>query len=163
MKTRTLVVTFFFLSTLVPVVCWGVADQVADSNAKGASASRTLNTALFVYAKTYSKGFPASLSPLGPPPAESKKPSENGADLVVKELAAGEFNGYVFTYTPKEKNSAGQFTKYTIVARPQKWQEGAWSYFTDQSAAIHWTDQNRVPNEKDPVLSNRGTKSQVKQ
>lgn len=110
---------------------------------------RTLNTAQVTYAKTYDKGFSLNLAVLGPPPA-GQKPSAWAADLIAPWLVGGNMgNSYTLTFTPGTPGADGRITSYTITARPAVWRPGLRSFYTDQSAVIRWTDENRAATASD--------------
>ncbi len=119
------------------------------------SYTRTLNTALVTYAKTYNKGFPATLAELGPP-AAGAKPSASRADMIADWLVSGKTgNSYRFTYSPTTPGPDGGYTKYIITARPTQWHEGARNFFTDESAAIRETREDRAATAQDPPIGKR--------
>ncbi len=112
---------------------------------------RTFNTALITYASTYNKGYPATLAPMGLP-AKGVTPSLEKADLIQDWLASGHPGGnYVFVYKPASIKG-GPLDSYTIVARPLVWHDGVRGFFTDQSARIRGTTENRDATVKDPPL-----------
>jgi hypothetical protein len=130
---------------------WNLATGRPPANEASATATlRTLNTAQITFAATYKKGFTDGLNRLGQPPG-SRQPDENGADLVDPVLSGaaqgGNFsftkNGYRFTYTPGP-GGFGYIATYTIVAEPLQYGVGGTrSFFTDQSAVIRATTDNR--------------------
>jgi len=112
---------------------------------------RTFNTALITYASTYNKGFPLTLAPLGLP-AKGVQPTAEKADLIMEWLASGHPGGnYTFVYTPGSQVN-GQVARYTIVAQPLVQREGLRSFFTDQSAVLRGTKENRAATVNDPPL-----------
>ena len=90
-------------------------------------------------------------------PGEGKQPNQSSADLV-DEVLSGQVNGtattftkngYRFTYTPGAAGF-GQIATYTITAQPLEYGvSGLRSFFTDQSAVLRSTDENRVATERD--------------
>ena len=61
-------------------------------------------------------------------------------------------NGYRFTYTPGP-GQYGSIRTYAIVAQPLEYGvSGIRSFFTDQTAIIHATSENRPASANDPPL-----------
>jgi hypothetical protein len=118
------------------------------SQATAVGSLRTLNTAAITYASTYNQGFPASLSVLAPPTGTATPPSAEAAGLINETLASGTNSGYVFTYTPGEKDANGRINTYTIRADPvTPGATGQIHYFTDQSGVIRQeTDKPATAN-----------------
>ncbi len=138
---------------LLPVSVRAQGESQSDNeNAKRTlGAVRTLNTAEVTYASVYKKGYSATLKALGEPPAGTGL-SESAAGLVVKDLAAGTWNGYSYHYTPGKPGKMGRIQTYVLTARSLKKQKGLVSYFTDQSGVIRWTRGKRAPTTKDPTI-----------
>jgi hypothetical protein len=67
-------------------------------------------------------------------------------------LTNGKKNNYVFTYEAGRPDATGKITAYTVSARPAKWQSGVQSFFTDQTAIIRGTNENRAATASDPAL-----------
>ena len=112
---------------------------------------RTINTAEVYYEKTYKKGYSPTLEALGEP-ATGEAVSASRAGLIDLSLSGGKRNGYVFQYRAGKPDAAGNIKTYTATARPMKWQKGVWSIFTDQTGKIRWTDEDRAPTSKDPLI-----------
>ena len=112
---------------------------------------RSLNTAEAYYAKEYARGFSPSLAALSPPP-QGEKASPSAANLIDTSLTGGHKANYVFTYKTGAPDARGQINSYTLTARPAKWQKGVRSFFTDQTAVLRWTKENRAPTVKDPPI-----------
>jgi len=112
---------------------------------------RSIVTAETYYSKHYSTGFSATLASLGVPDV-GVQPSASAAGLLDNSLTSGTKNDYVFTYTPGAKDSNGKISSYAVTARPVTWKTGMWSFFTDDSGVIRWTDQNRDPKATDGPL-----------
>jgi len=112
---------------------------------------RSLNTAEAYYAKEYARGFSPSLAALSPPP-QGEKASPAAANLIDTSLTGGHKANYVFTYKTGAPDAQGQINSYTLTARPAKWQKGVRSFFTDQTAVLRWTEENRAPTVKDPPI-----------
>lgn len=125
--------------------------RIAANQASAVWSLRTLNMAAITYATTYNKGFPASISALGPPPGRAA-PDADAAGLIDRVLASGTKSGYVFTYSPGEKDAKGLVGAYTIHADPIKpGTTGQNHYFTDQSGVIR--QQTGSPaNEQSPPI-----------
>jgi type IV pilus assembly protein PilA len=129
---------------------------VAGNEASAIATLRTLNTAGITYASTYNVGFSDTLTRLGSP-SEGKQPTASSADLV-DEVLSGQANGtpttftkngYRFTYTPGV-GGFGQIASYTITAQPVEYGvSGLRSFFTDQSAVLRGTEENRPATERD--------------
>jgi len=139
---------------------WDLVTGRQPSNEASATATlRTLNTAQITFASTYGKGFTDGLNRLGQPPG-SRQPDENGADLVDPVLSGAAQggnlsftkNGYRFTYTPGP-GGFGFIATFTIVAEPLQYGvSGTRSFFTDQSAVIRATSENRQATASDSPI-----------
>jgi hypothetical protein len=118
-----------------------------DSGAYATSVLRTLNTGLVTYSTTYPDiGYPASLQALSGEP--NQQPTAEHAMLLdpsylEQPLVRG---GYEFRYLKTEG------AHYQIVAVPQEFSEGAKSFFTDDTAVVRVTTENRPANQNDPPL-----------
>jgi hypothetical protein len=130
--------------------------QANDSSAVGAL--RTLNTAAVTYEGTYNNGYPPSLQALADP-GSGQQPSCAAAALIDSTLASGQKSGYRFTYTPGpavEKAAAGcppGVKSYTFIARPFEFgKTGRYNLFTDETAIIRVTREDRVATAHDPEL-----------
>jgi len=130
------------------------------NEASATATLRTYNTAEVVFASTYNKGFTDGLNKLATP-AGGGQPDMYHADLVdpvLSGLSEGGTNltmiknGYKFTYTP----GPGQFgliISYTITAEPVEYGvTGKRSFYTDQSAVVRATTDNRPANAGDNPL-----------
>jgi len=58
-------------------------------------------------------------------------------------LSRAEKEGYRFTYKAHSPDSQGNFTKFSIIARPIEWQEGMRSFYIDESGVLRQTTENR--------------------
>jgi hypothetical protein len=112
---------------------------------------RSINTAEAYYAKEYGKGFSLTLAALGAPP-EGAKVSPMAAGLLDSSLTRGTKSNFIFRYSAGPRGGDGKISTYTVVAEPLKWEKGVKSFFTDQTAVIRETDQNRRPRASDVVL-----------
>lgn len=145
------------LGCVMVVVCVGVAlaQQTAtppseENQAHAVGCMRTINTAEEAYAGTYNQGYSPSLAALAE--VEGKPPTASAAGLIDTSLGSGKKEGYIFEYHAGPKNAQGQIKTYTVTARPMKWQKGAPSIFTDQTAVLRWTKENRAATVKDPAI-----------
>jgi hypothetical protein len=60
--------------------------------------------------------------------------------------------GYLYTLYPIRRDWSDEITRYIITARPQKY--GLWSeksFSVDNLGTLRYTNENRAPNERDPV------------
>ena len=112
---------------------------------------RTINTAEVFYAQTYKAGFSPTLAALSVP-AKGTQFTASAAWLIDESLGSGRKNGYIFTYSPGKPDAKGHITAYTVRVRPVRWQKGVQSFFTDQTAIIRGTQDNRAPTVKDAAL-----------
>ncbi len=113
---------------------------------------RTLNVAAITYASTYNVGFPSSLASLRPPDGQGT-PTSDTAGLVDPVLASGKRCGYIFNYSPGEKDSTGRINSYTIHADPiTPGTIGTSHFFTDQSRVIR-SEINKPANEQSPPIA----------
>ncbi len=132
----------------------------AANEASAVARMRTLNTAELTFAATYNQGFTDGLNRMGPPPAGQElsqdrgdllQPwlaglTEGGTNLVVVR------NGYRTTYNPGP-GPYGKIATYTITSQPVEFGvTGFRNFFTDQTAVIRATDQNRLATANDPPI-----------
>jgi hypothetical protein len=118
---------------------------------------RTYNAAEVTFAYTYNLGFTDGLHRLGSLP-EHGQPNQDHADLInplMAGLTAGGTDksivkdGYRFTYTPAPVGF-GRMASYTITAVPVDFGvSGTRSFFTDQSAVVRFTLENRPATARD--------------
>ena len=132
-----------------------------EANEASATATlRTYNTAEITFASTYNKGFTEGLNRLATP-LGGAQPDVYHADMVdpiLSGMSEGGTNlsmtknGYKFTYTPGS-GAFGQIASYTITAEPVEYGvSGKRSFYTDQSAVIRVTPDNRPANAGDNPL-----------
>jgi hypothetical protein len=126
-----------------------------DADSGAVTLLRTLTTSLMTYASTYPViGFPASLNALAG--AENAEPSPEHSGLLPPGFAGDPMvrDGYEFHYTLIDPgNLEGRQGKYRITAHPVEFgKTGAKSFFTDESAVIRSTTENREANENDPPI-----------
>jgi type II secretory pathway pseudopilin PulG len=126
--------------------------RLAANQTSAVGSLRTLNTAAITYSETYNLGYPPGISVLGLARGGGN-PSATAAELIDEALASGTKSGYVFTYTPGEKDSAGKITTYTIRADPVvPGNTGVNHYFTDQTGVIR-QESNRPANAESTPLA----------
>lgn len=110
------------------------------------TAVHTLITAQQQYYSSYGQ-YATSLTQLGPPTSGSA--SANGADLIDKELAAGEKGNFKFTLQPSP-------TGYVITAVPTIFgTSGTHTYYADQEMGIHIHSGQEVATVNDPLLGEK--------
>jgi hypothetical protein len=112
---------------------------------------RSLNTAEAYYAKEYARGYSPSLAALSPPP-QGEGASPSAANLIDPSLTGGHKANYVFIYKTGAPDAQGRINSYTLTARPAKWQKGVPNSFTDQTAVVRWTKENRAATVKDQPI-----------
>jgi type IV pilus assembly protein PilA len=156
MKTRVEIGSLALMLSLLSVATNVAAQKVLSTPSEADQANavgslRSINTAEVFYNKQYNKGFSPALVSLGVPP-EGTKPSASAAGLLDSSLTNGKKNNYVFTYEAGRPDATGKITAYTVSARPAKWQSGVQSFFTDQTAIIRGTNENRAATASDPAL-----------
>jgi len=151
-KMGSLALTLSLLFVVTNVAAQEVLSPPSEADQSSAVGSlRSINTAEVIYYKQYQKGFSPTLVSLGVPP-EGTKPSASAAGLLDSSLTNGKKNNYVFTYEAGRPDATGKITAYTVSARPAKWQSGVQSFFTDQTAIIRGTNENRAATASDPAL-----------
>lgn len=152
MKNTFTALCLLLLLAILPVAARSYASPAMPADqAAAVGCLRSIVTAEAYYSKHYPAGFSPTLASLGVPDAGAQ-PSASAADLLDNSLTSGTKGEYVFTYTPGAKDSTGKVTSYTVTARPITWKTGMWSFFTDQTGFIRWTDENRVPKVTDAPL-----------
>jgi hypothetical protein len=156
MKTRvemgSLALMFSLLFVVTNVAAQKVLSPPSEADQENAVGSlRSINTAEVFYYKQYKKGFSPTLVSLGVPP-DGTKPSASAAGLLDNSLTSGKKNNYVFTYEAGRPAATGMISTYTVSARPAKWQPGVQSFFTDQTAIIRGTNENRAATAGEPAL-----------
>jgi len=107
--------------------------RMAGNEASAVGSVRRLNTACITYSSTYTSGFPAALSNLGP----GSPATPTTADLIDVVLASGTKSGYSFVYTAGAADAAGYINSYTLNANPVvPGSSGIRFFYTDQSGVI---------------------------
>ncbi|HXZ19183.1 MAG TPA: hypothetical protein VEG63_04490 [Candidatus Acidoferrales bacterium] len=112
---------------------------------------RSINTAEVTYDMTYHKGYSPTLAALRVS-GKGERPTAAAAGLLNDALSSGRMAGYVFVYKSGAPDKDGRINTYTVVARPEKWQKGLLSIFTDQTGKIRGTRGNREPTAQDELL-----------
>jgi hypothetical protein len=128
--------------------------RVLANQASTVGSLRTINAAAISYAQTYHRGYPPTLSDLGPPKAESASVelSEDAAGLIDEYLAASLKSNYRFTYIAGAADSTGTIQTYAIHADPMEpGVSGKLHYFTDQTHVIR-CEKGKVANEHRPPI-----------
>jgi len=112
---------------------------------------RTINMAEVNYSAEYGKGFSPTLAAMRTPPKGTKLIPE-AAGFLDDHLVSGRKCNLIFKYKVGSRGADGKINTYTVTAQPVMWKKGVKSFFTDQTAVIRWTDQNRPPRASDPAL-----------
>jgi len=124
--------------------------RIAANEASAVGSLRTYNTALVTYQAAYDRGFPPSLTHLGPV-APGAQPTENAADLVDALLASGQKTGYRFTYQAFDRDADGKLDAYTLNADPvTPNRTGMRFFYTDESGVIRF-DRERASGRSPPI------------
>ena len=111
-----------------------VRSKMSANEASAVGSLRAINAACANYSFTWGKGFPVSLSNLGP----GKPATANKADLIDGLLAGGSKSGYILVYV-SSKPAGGKIATYTVNANPLINQKtGARYFFTDQTGVIRY-------------------------
>jgi hypothetical protein len=141
----------FFVSAQAGDVSHAAAKDKEPDEALAVRCLHIINTAEINYAATYDKGYSRTLAPALETAAKQTDPSLGGAELIDGSLMRGKKGGYVFAYKPGVVQG-GKIVTYTVVARPEKWRKGLRSLFTDETAVIRWTSENRAATAKDATI-----------
>lgn len=103
----------------------------------------TIHTAETQYYSQYGQ-YATALTQLGPPASGTAGP--NGADLIDKDLAAGEKGGFKFVLQQTQ-------TGYSLQVTPTAFgTSGSHTYFSDQSMTIHQHNGQEAATANDPLL-----------
>lgn len=127
-------------------------DPIKQNELQANGAMRTLNTAALTYLTTYKTvGYPPTLSSMATI-EDSQDYNEEHAGLITQDLGCENppcaFHHYLFSYKKTEKG-------YVITARPEKYGvSGKLSLYSDQTAVIRATLQDREATADDPPVSN---------
>jgi prepilin-type N-terminal cleavage/methylation domain-containing protein len=123
--TIIMVIVALALPRLTPI-------RMSANETSAAVSIRALNSACLTYETLYGS-YPPSLASLGPGTAQNA----NSADMIDAVLAAGNKDGYRFTYSPGPKDPSGHISSYSILAEPvTPGTTGMRSYYGDQSGTI---------------------------
>ena len=153
LRSFGIVAVVFFVLSFFFVLPQLSRTREAWNEAGAVNVLRKINTAQVTYGATYPhKGAASTLVELGPPP-DGKEPSENAADLIDAQLVTGETSGYRVTLSPGPRDTKGSMASYTISAQPLQYERtGCRSFFTDESAVVRWTWEDRAATAKDPPI-----------
>ena len=134
-------------SSVVILVLLGILVVVAVRWEKGRIDTRRSDPLriIFLAQSEYSKehpdkGFATSLEDLG---------NDSGGSLIDSVLASGTKSGYEFILWTAGPNSQGRVSRFFVVARPQRYQEGVRSFFIDESGIERFTAENRAATAAD--------------
>jgi hypothetical protein len=143
--SNRLVGGFFIFVVAAILIPHMVPSRVAGNEGSTIGAVHSINTAQSAYAEKHlNKGFAATLSELGQGP---------GAGFIDQQLASGRKMHYKFAMIAGPADSRGRTTKYSVVARPERFgNDGLRSFFTDESRVIRFTAEDRPPTVLDPSL-----------
>jgi len=123
--------------------------KMAANEASAVGSLRTMNTAFVTYASTYSIGYPALLSNMGP----ASIPSSSAADLIDVVLTSGSKAGYSFTYTAGAPDASGVINSYTLTSSPiTPGISGQRGFYTDQTLIIR-ANNTGIATSSDPPVS----------
>jgi len=113
----------------------------------------TIHTAETQYYSQYGQ-YATSLNQLGPP--TSGTAGSGGAELIDKELAAGEKGNFKFVLSPTQ-------TGYGLTAVPTQFgTSGTHTFFSDQSMAIHQHSGPEPATVNDPLVGEKEQQQQAK-
>ena len=116
---------------------------------------RAINTAEVYYSEIHKKGYSGTFEVSRNSGDDAAKTSMAAVilnDYFHLTLTIGKKAGYVFVYKGGAPDKDGRVNTYAVVARPEKWQEGLLSIFTDQTGKIRGTRENREPTAQDELL-----------
>ena len=88
------------------------------------------------------RGYPVSLAEMRPA----------GDECMDEPLAGGQKNSYIFVYTPGTAAPTGRVLGYTIHAHSIHVEQGALKYFSNETAVVRWTGEDREASGVDPPL-----------
>lgn len=126
--------------------------RMAGNEASAVGSLRAINTACVTYSTSYG-GFPLSLSTLGGT-GSGVSPSASAAQLIDVALQSGTKNGYMFSYSAGNPDSAGNIDTYIITAAPvTPGTTGIRYFFTDQTGLIR-ADASGRPADQDSTPIN---------
>ena len=112
-----------------------VRSKISATEASAVGSLRAINTACTNYSSTWGRGFPVSLSNLGP----GTPATATAADLIDGVLAGGTKSGYTFIYVSGPP-AGGKIATYTVQASPLvAGQTGGRYFFTDHTGVIRYS------------------------
>jgi type IV pilus assembly protein PilA len=126
--------------------------KMAANEAAAVGSLRTVMTAAVTYNGTYGHGFPETLNLLGPS-ADSSAANAGAAGLIDADLAAGQKDGYNFTYQASSSRGDSALDTFKVNADPVVPNStGVRHFFIDQSGVIRYkvdrpADENSPPIE----------------
>jgi type IV pilus assembly protein PilA len=143
-------IIMIILTVAVPKLLKAIA---ATREMAAVKAITTIHTEEVQYLSQYGQ-YATSLTQLGPPTSGS--PSANGADLIDKELAAGEKGSFKFTLQPSQTNG------YVVTAIPVSTFgiTGGHTYYSDQSMGIHQHSGQEPASASDPLVGEKEQQTQ---
>ncbi|HTP69678.1 MAG TPA: prepilin-type N-terminal cleavage/methylation domain-containing protein [Dongiaceae bacterium] len=106
--------------------------KASANQASAVTTMHALASACNTYADTYRRGYPATLSNLGP----SADPDITAANLVDGMLAGGYKSGYNFVLVSGTPDASGYITTYTINANPASTASGNRYFYVDQRGVM---------------------------
>lgn len=108
--------------------------KMSANEASAVGSLRAINAACLNYSSNWGKGFPVSLSNLGP----GTPATATTADLIDSLLAGGTKGGYTLIYVSGSP-TGGKIATYTVTANPAVAQKtGGRYFFTDQTGVIRY-------------------------
>jgi len=134
---------FIFAAILIPHMM--PPSRPARDESAAVAALRSINRAQSAYAEKHlEKGFASALPELG---------QGSGADVIDQDVSSGRKTHYTFAMTAGPADSEGRITKYTVVARPEKFGKDGWRcFFIDESGIIRYTVEDRPPTVLDAPI-----------
>jgi type IV pilus assembly protein PilA len=146
----TLIELLIVISIIMIIMLFAVpALTKALSSARETSAIKsitTLHTAEQMYMTLHNR-YAVSLQELGPPAAGGTD-SVEAANVISRDLAQGEKDGYKFTL---QTSPSG----YTVSAVPTSTQSGSRSFYSDESMAIHQHPGLQPASASDPIVGEK--------
>jgi type IV pilus assembly protein PilA len=125
--------------------------RMAANEASAVSALRAIVIGCTTYTSMYNKGFPPTLSSLGPSPGEAAE-SAAAANLIDSKLASGTKSGYVFTYQSSSTRSDGILDRFEVRANPvTEGTTGMRHFFVDQSGVIRMEIRSQASGDSPPI------------
>ncbi len=139
---RIVLVCGILLATLWAIawfaVPWKLSGSKPEAEARAREALATIQQAINAYQKTEGS-VPSSLESLG--------------DTVRKAAQSAQLAHYTLQYTPGKPDPSGRITAYTLTARAGNF--GYRSFYTDESAIVRATTEDRAATVQDPPLNSQ--------